>query len=293
VQDNPLDELLKKPLRPRRIPRGGSFEDLLEGEYRPRERPPSIERAMRGVSRATRVFGPIGAIIGLGFPSELGSGEVAPEELRKRVEKTTPRTKTKAQRSPPDVPPLPPKPDRPTPVPVPRPPAIPSPDPARPPDGISPGPVVEVPEVRPEPVKRPESAPSPVSRTPRPATRKAPTTDPEPILRELARLFRRRLPRNLPRNLTDQFRRLAPELAPQPEPEITNTPENDKQPQPAPSPDLTPINAPSAKSPPNDCRCDDGRKGKRRRPSNVIADVKVFKRRMSQNSLDNLRRGTR
>ncbi len=49
--------------------------------------------------------------------------------------------------------------------------------------------------------------------------------------------------------------------------------------------------APQTPTDQDECRKCEERKKQRRRPSNVIADVGKFKRRMSQNSLDNLKRG--
>jgi len=92
-----------------------------------------------------------------------------------------------------------------------------------------------------------------------------------------------------------------PDLSPLPAPAVVDSPErvvdspgSDPTPQfddsPVPLPELAPLSFSSPSSPSNDCECPPGRK-RPKRPSNVIARVTEYARRLSQNSLDNLKRG--
>jgi len=265
-RESEFEKLLKRPPK-------SDFEKLLEREYRPRAS--TLERGLRGVSRAARVFGPIGAVIGVMTPSELGSGELSPEQRRKIQTKTQPQRKTKPAPAPPP-PMLPPKPvlelprlPRPTPPSVPRP----VPGPIAFPDPQIRIPKPTAPSRARAPKRPPKAKPAP---KPRPIPRRAPTA-----IERLWREFGPRLRRAA--DAVESERQLEPilELA---------TP-SASSPVPLPVPDLTTAIQTSAESARDRCRCDDGSEGRPPRPSNKIAAITAYKRRMSQNSLDNLRKG--
>lgn len=207
-----------------------------------------------------------------------------------------------------------PQPERPELPDIPRPPGIDLPPPQPPgfelPPPNLPSPIGPGDEISREPLPQypppgapqpPPSAPAPI---PRPIPRGARMPQPGPA----ARAWPWALPwpftrTSTPRpTITDLWPQPspAPESPPQPLPFSPPVSPNDTappQPQPQPStPPLTTIDAGALPWPllepareRDRCRCDNPEPN----PSDVVARVKNFARRMSQNSLDNLRRGTR
>lgn len=256
----------------------------------------------RGLGKV--VLGPIGAIWDILTPSELGSGELPPRP------KSTPIPPRRPIPSP-IFDPLPRVP-RPTSSPQPRPPplappatlpppgnvAVPLPTPQLPPITVAPPSPVPIPA--PNPVKNPVQSPRP----PRLG----------PILPPILRRFRRPKPQ-LPKNLSNPTPTptplpFAPPL-PMPTPTTLAPPDPLSPPRGAPTSDpLTPprdLTGPNATPLPfasplqfanapqdqDECRKCEEQKKKRRQNgfSGIVAQVHQFRRRMSKNSIANLKKG--
>lgn len=292
--------------RPRRPP-PSDFEELLQRQRSPlpvpRQRPGEVFDWKR--AKVSRV----------------GSGVVLlPDVLREAV-----KVMTRGQGERPVIRPLPlptpeppPKPPRPTrvarPPPAPPPPPVPPivvervpphADLPAPPPIASPGPF-KTPVPTPIPLPSPSSTPIPrraptsKRRVSAPTKRRFPwpilpiatkrSTSPMPLdALRLVETTRSRLPSTLSQPL--------PSPTPSPTP-ISPTPLPTPSPQPSPSQSPTPSELTAVTRggvgslPPDDeCRRCERERERRRRPSRVVATVKQFSRRMSQWSLDNLKRG--
>lgn len=187
----------------------------------------------------------------------------------------------------------------PPPVKLPRPTTQPLPPPLKIPAPTTPPPSSPVPPARPD-IRLPQpGVPLPVptspQKRPQPARRAMPRPMPRP-----ARLPAPGFPVPLPRSPSTQPRRfLWPDVTPSPLlPQPSPAPAPSPAPStPAPTP-LTPLNVdplqfaqnPQPQPARERDRCEEARE-RRRRPSSIVAKVKAYGRRMSQNSLDNLRRG--
>jgi hypothetical protein len=244
-----------------------------------------LRRVLRRLGR--RLLGPIGIIIDLAIPSPLGSGEVPPgvqplpQPSRPAPTPTPTRTEPTPTPGPIEIPTPTPTPARSTPKPV-----------------QTPGPVTPIPTPS-SPSSTPSSPParSPVRvRKPAPVRSTPPFGWPFPIPTGTP-------PRLQPGDPTSRVRpidRPAPGRAPpraQPSDPAADPLPRFGNPLPFGSP-LTPLSPPALQSSrtrtrkrDNCKKCEDERE-QRRRPSNVIAQVQKYDRRMSQNSLDNLNRGT-
>lgn len=239
------------------------------------------------------ILGGIEAVIWEGWPNELGSGELPPEM----------RTKPGGQPPQPPKPPLPSmtqplpdKPKKPTPVPLPRP-VLELPRPP-PPGALEREPYTpEVPRSVPTPT--PVPLPQPEKQT-RKQTRPQPSPQPwwlrlpipRPILRARAR------PKPLPFVNPSASPLPVASPAPSPAPLPFAPPQlqpplpgggSFEQPQGLTRSEPRPLSLTEPPIERDDCKCETRRRPKR--PSNKIASVTPFRRRMSQNSLDNLRRG--
>jgi len=273
------------PRRPRRTPKRPQRRPARPRtplDPRPSPPPRPIDVPVPALPGIGAVLGGIIAVIWEGWPNALGSGELPPDMPR-----TPPPTR------PPDVPKLPQPsqdvvlqpigwPSTVTPrAPVPKVPEIPAP---RPPELPAPEPG---PDVSPMPRPAPQPQPAPQRNFPSPFAWPSVIPSPRP----------RRAPRLQP--FADPLPK--PDLSPKrfldPNPNPWETPSSPPLPNPLtplnPDPLFSPQPQPMADLDEDECNCDDGKKGKKRRPSDVIATVRSSRRRMSENSLENLRKGNR
>ena len=299
-----FERLMRRPVSKRDIPgRDSDFERLMKqpvgGVRRPRP-PTDFERLLK------RSVG--------GIPRIGGSGVLIPEVLQEAV-----KVITRGEGGPP--PPLKPgpggvySPDLPVPAPSARvPPAKPSrPPPSTPPPRPpvlsvpAPAPNAPRPRVEPAPVPRPGPIPFPPVIVNKPPTRRkaSPAPKSRPISRSQA------WPNALSRMLTTigahavTRRAKRSPVATLSVPGLTALSQTQAMPSPSAEPPaprpgsgfsaspLTALSPWTLSSPPPDCRCPKPRKPRKRkkRPSNVIAKIQPFERRMSKYSLENLRRG--
>lgn len=175
------------------------------------------------------------------------------------------------------------------------------------PSRVDPGTVFPIPEGPPLEVvvrrgappadSRPDTRKERPPRAPQPQT--PPMGTPAPIPRPIPRRFRWPFvvpiisplsPFTLPTPAPQPFAPPSSPPTPGAPPPSFTPPQPFAPPTPAPSPAPQPL--PFSPGSPENCRCDEpGERRRRKRPSDVIANVTPFPRRMSQNSLDNLRRG--
>lgn len=290
--DDELERLLKKPMRgadasefERLVKRGrqSDFEKLLARPYRPKPTPRIpvgrvLGRVLRGASG-------IGAVIGeILTPNPLGAGDVSKEEMKARA--PAPPTEPKMK------PPEPPEPDPPKP---------------RTRARVPPNPSAE--EI--SGIYNPQPSTLPLPPDERGKNNKQ-TAFPDlgstglPIPRPMPRRGRQPQPRRSNWTLSSSLP-LQPlaGISPLPSTPVrtaslptsrSTLPTSSLLPSSASVlPSLSPMPASRPLTASNtggvECRCDDGRRGKRPRPSDKIAKVTLYDRRMSQNSLDNLNRG--
>lgn len=293
-----FEELLKKRgyRPPDELRRASEFEKLLKRptEFEKLLKKPVTRRVGGAVKRGVgRVLGPIGAIGGILIPSELGDDDFATPPPKPPPK--PPAVDLPPPLEPPDVPARPTRP-APFPVPIPPPPSIPRPEP----------PVIALPAPGPLPPTFPTPLPP---RAPR--SNKTPKPAPKPARRPMSRSIPRRFfpwPNVLSRKKVPVPRWISTGVLEGSRPAMPSPADMSSVPVPRPSNNAEPavgVASPGFSSltalqpqllrsaPPSDCTCPKPtRKRKRpKRPSKTIANVTPFKRRMSEYSLRNLKRG--
>jgi hypothetical protein len=266
-------DLLKRVLpkiRPKKIPR-------------PRRRPPEPKRPYRPPRTRPTPERPLPPLPPIYPPSPRPPQRIPTLPRPPVLEPLPPRPLPTSPRPPGDFPTFPVPPSPRPPFPRPGPPPIPEP--------------VKTPERRDRPTPLP--SPSPPRPAPTPSPRPRPGRRfrllPWPLVLPGSRPGVSPIPRGLPLPLTDPQPIVQPLPQPQPVADpvpLPAPPLPGLQPQPSPltllNTDALPFPQPQLDPEEDECdACEEARE-RRREPSNIVATVKAFRRRMSQRSLDNL-----